>query len=195
MSRRGDAIVRIGRPMRFRRPAICARAVLAMPIAAAALVLGACEREEPDVSAGAGGSSSQGDAGASREIPGDADPADARVIDEWARTLKRGDLDAAADYFALPSVAENGPILLRIRDHADAVAFNASLPCGARLIEATTEAEFVVATFRLGERPGPGSCGSGTGETAQTAFVIRGGEIVEWRRVGIGDQQAPSQSV
>ena len=40
-----------------------------------------------------------------------------------------------------------------------------------------------VATFRLTERPGPGVCGQGTGETAQTAFVIEDGEIVEWRRV------------
>ena len=41
---------------------------------------------------------------------------------------------------------------------------------------------YVAAVFRLTERPG-GSCGRGTGSEAATAFVIRAGKIVEWRRV------------
>ena len=117
------------------------------------------------------------------------------MIDEWARTLKEGDVAGAASFFAIPSVAENGPILVRIRDRGDALRFNASLPCGAELTNAVSEGDFVVATFRLTERPGPGVCGSGTGETAQTAFVIEDGEIVEWRRVGVGGEEAPSRSI
>lgn len=121
-------------------------------------------------------------------IPGDADPGDVRVIDEWVSTLAAGDVEGAAEYFALPSIAENG-ILLQIRDFEDAVRFNASLPCGAELIEAETQGAFTTATFRLTERPGPGTCGSGVGGTAQTAFVIEDQLIVEWRRVGLpGDQ-------
>jgi hypothetical protein len=50
--------------------------------------------------------------------------------------------------------------------------------------------ETVTATFRLTERPGPGSCGEGTGELAQTAFEIEDGKIAEWRRVGDGTPQA-----
>jgi hypothetical protein len=131
---------------------------------------------------------------AARVVPGGAEEADVRVIDAWARTLKRGDVDGAADYFAIPSVAENGPQLLRITEPAAARLFNASLPCGAVLTKAVDEGDFTVATFRLTERPGPGSCGDGTGNDAQTAFVIKDGKIVEWRRVGIGGPQAPSQS-
>jgi hypothetical protein len=82
-------------------------------------------------------------------------------------------------------VAENGPILVEIEDLEDARAFNASLPCGAELTSAEPDGEFVLATFRLTERPGPGRCGSGAGNTAQTAFVIEDGRIVEWRRVGL----------
>jgi SnoaL-like domain len=130
-----------------------------------------------------------------QEIPGGADSADARVIDEWATALREGDIDGASRYFAIPSVAENGPILIRIRDLDDARRFNASLPCGGELVRAVSEGDFVIATFRLTERPGPGECGSGTGAEAQTAFVIEDGQIVEWRRVGLGGEGAPSRAI
>jgi hypothetical protein len=158
--------------------------------ALAAFVLAACgEKEEPEI-----GDATTTQAGATRTIPGGADAAETKVIDAWARTLRRGDIDGAAGYFALPSVTENGPQLLRITDRAQARLFNASLPCGAKLIRATDEGDFTVATFRLTERPGPGTCGTGVGHTAQTEFVIKDGLIKEWRRVGIGGEQAPSAS-
>lgn len=116
----------------------------------------------------------------------EADPADVEVIEAWSDSLREGDVDAAADYFAIPSVAENGPQLLRIRDRSDARKFNFSLPCGAVLVGAKSEGDFTTATFELTERPGPGICGPGTGEEAETAFVIEDGKIVEWRRVAAG---------
>jgi limonene-1,2-epoxide hydrolase len=130
------------------------------------------------------------------EVTGDANPADVHVIDAWVTALRRGDVDAAAGYFAIPSVAENGPVLVHIRSVADARRFNRSLPCGARLIHAETAGRFTTATFRLTERPGPGICGPGTGGIAKTSFVIRDGKIAQWRRVGAGGggQRAPSQS-
>jgi hypothetical protein len=127
-------------------------------------------------------------------VAGDADPGDVRVIDDWVTALRRGDVDAAARYFAIPSVAENGPLLLQIESLDDARRFNQSLPCGARLVRAEAQGQFTTATFHLTERPGPGFCGPGTGETAKTSFVIRGGKIVEWRRVGTGGE-APGRTV
>ena len=120
----------------------------------------------------------------SSAIPGDAAHEDVAVIAGWVDTLRDGDVEGAAEYFAVPSVAVNGGLMLRIRSTEDAVDFNESLPCGAELIRAEGTGETVTATFRLTERPGPGSCGDGTGELAQTAFEIDDGEIVEWRRVG-----------
>jgi len=159
--------------------AICAIAVLAM------LTLTAC----------GGGDSSSMTASRDVSIPGNADPADVQVIDGWVTSLRHGDVDAAAGYFAIPSVAENGPILVRIRSVDDARQFNESLPCGARLIRADSAGEFTTATFRLTERPGPGSCGPGTGGVAKTSFVIRDGKIVQWRRVGAGGgAPAPSST-
>jgi hypothetical protein len=133
-----------------------------------------------------GGSDSTSTSAVPTTIAGDANPADVEVINGWVTALRQGDVDAAAGYFAIPSVAENGPILVRIRSTEDAVRFNESLPCGARLIRAESAGEFTTATFRLTERPGPGSCGPGTGSTAKTSFVIRDGKIAQWRRVGAG---------
>jgi hypothetical protein len=104
------------------------------------------------------------------------------VIEGWVQSLSKGDVDSAAGYFAVPSVVENGGPPLRLRSRADAVAFNGSLPCGARLVKASPVDNFIAATFRLTDRPG-GGCGSGVGQLARTAFVIRDGKIEQWRRL------------
>src|SRR5437016_2608569 len=65
-----------------------------------------------------------------------------RVIRRWSSALRRGDVRAAAQYFALPSVMINGPdsagdmVALTIRTRSEAIAANAGLPCGARFISA-----------------------------------------------------------
>jgi hypothetical protein len=129
-------------------------------------------------------------------IPGGADPASVEVIEEWSSTLRQGDVDAAAELFALPSEVQNGPIPMEIEVRADAVRFNESLPCGAVLERAVDHAGVVIATFRLTERPGAGRCGTGTGERARTAFRIADGEILEWLRVpGPIDVPAPGDVV
>lgn len=143
--------------------------------------------------AGCGGSetSPEGSPGDDAAVAGpdltDADAGDAEVIAAWADALREGDVEAAADRFALPSVAENGPQLIAIETPEDAIAFNDSLPCGAILVRAVTQGEFTTATFELTDRPG-GNCGPGTGERAQTAFTIEDGKITEWRRVGGGNR-------
>ena len=63
-------------------------------------------------------------------------------------------------------------------------AFNVSLPCGARLERAYRIGRYTAAVFRLTDRPG-GDCGTGTGNEAATAFVIREGKIREWRRLEV----------
>ena len=162
-----------------------ARCVLAVVLGLAVLALVAC---------GGGDDGSTAAGGSAGEVAGNADAGDVEVIDGWVTALRRGDVEAAAGYFAIPSVAENGPLLVRIRSVDDARGFNESLPCGARLIRAETVGEFTTATFRLTERPGPGLCGPGTGGLAKTSFVIRDGEIVQWRRVGAGAGRTPVPS-
>ncbi len=104
------------------------------------------------------------------------------VIEGWVNSLTKGNVASAAGYFAVPSEVENGGPPLTLRSRADAVAFNSSLPCGAKLVKATPVHDFIAATFRLTDRPG-GGCGSGVGQLARTAFQIRGGKIEQWRRL------------
>jgi hypothetical protein len=104
------------------------------------------------------------------------------VIEGWVTALSKGDAEAASAYFAVPSLAENGTAPVTLKSHADVVAFNSSLPCGAKLVRARPLGRFIAATFRLTERPG-GACGPGSGQLARTAFVIRDGKIVQWRRL------------
>jgi hypothetical protein len=117
------------------------------------------------------------------------------VIDGWVKTLSRGDVTGAAEFFALPSIAENGTPPLRLSTRRDAVAFNRSLPCGATLVRAQPDGELITATFRLTERPG-GDCGSGVGGMVRTSFRIEDGKITEWRRLpDAGDEPDPGGPV
>ncbi len=128
-----------------------------------------------------------------------ADPAAVAVIRNWSDALRRGDVRGAARYFATPSEMINGPDsggvtpVLRIRNLAEAEAANATLPCGAKLISTDLRGRYVNARFVLTDRPGlGGGCGSGTGLSARTNFVIAGGRIVEWIRAP--DDPRDSQS-
>jgi hypothetical protein len=123
--------------------------------------------------------------------PGGADPAATKVVRAWADALRHGKIDAAADLFALPSRVQTlpGQPFLVVQVHADAVAFNLTLPCGGRLVKATQRGRYVDALFLLSDRPGS-SCDA-PGATARAAFLVRNGKITEWRRVGAepGDER------
>jgi hypothetical protein len=118
-----------------------------------------------------------------------ANSAAVRVIKAWSTALRRGNVHAAAAYFALPSEFVNGadasgnvPVIT-IRTRAEAAAINSTLPCGAVFLSADQRGRYVNALFRLTDRPGPGGgCGAGTGQLARTNFVIAAGRIVQWVR-------------
>ena len=116
-----------------------------------------------------------------------AKAADVRVIRGWVDTLRAGHVSAAAGYFAVPAVVQNGTPPVRLRTLAEVRAFNKDLPCGAKLLRTVAAGRYVAAVFRLTERPG-GRCGSGRGQRAATAFVIRAGKIAEWRRIPLPPQ-------
>ena len=132
--------------------------------------------------AGCGGSSSQS------SVPGGANPDAVKVIKGWVDALRAGHVDEASSFFSVPTVVQNGTPALELTTRQEVVQFNESLPCGAKLTRAEPHGRFILATFVLTERPGPGAgqCGPGVGQTAQTAFAIRGGHITEWRRFAEG---------
>jgi hypothetical protein len=157
----------------LRRSAAMKRPGIQISIAAVLLALA--------VLAGCGGSGSS-DTATTATIPGDGNTADVKVIGAWVDALRAGEVDQAASYFALPSVVQNGTPPVRLKTRDDVVSFNSSLPCGAKLVSASSNGQVTTATFELTDRPG-GSCGAGVGQVASTAFVIEDGLIVHWARV------------
>jgi hypothetical protein len=129
------------------------------------------------------GCGSSGSSDQESSVPGGADADAVRVIKGWADELRAGDVSVASERFAVPSVVQNGTPPLSLTSRAQVEAFNQSLPCGAKLTEAVSSGKYTIATFELTERPGPGECGRGVGDTAKTAFVIQDSKIAEWRRV------------
>jgi hypothetical protein len=118
-----------------------------------------------------------------------------RIIRGWSDELRHGHVTAASRYFTIPSVVSNvtgGADKLASRD--DVVQFNATLPCGAKLVKtrrSTSVKRFVVGTFMLTERRG-GACGTGTGKLAEVAFLLRHHHINQWVRLADPPQPAPT---
>lgn len=112
--------------------------------------------------------------------------AEVSVIRGWSRALRAGHVAAAARYFRFPSTffAGNGPPV-QLRSFVQVETAMAELPCGATFLSARRYGPYVNVLFRLTNRPGPGGqqgCGTGTGTTARTNFLIRNGRIVQWLR-------------
>lgn len=125
-----------------------------------------------------------------------ADPSAVDVIKEWSARLREGDVTRAAGYFAIPGEFFNGGSgVIIIRTFAQAVAVNATLPCGARFLSADQRGRYINALFRLTARSGPGgsNCAGSVGATARTNFLISDGRIIAWVRApdDPGDNQTP----
>ena len=106
-----------------------------------------------------------------------------RVIKGWADALRHGHVRQAVAYFRLPAQVSAGQQPIELTTRAQLRLFNSSLPCGAKLERTQRQPRgYVLATFRLTERPGRGRCGDGTGHRARTLFYIEHGEIVQWFR-------------
>jgi hypothetical protein len=126
-----------------------------------------------------------------REIVGSQKPrtgkptrTEVAVIRGWADALRAGHVAAAAHFFARRVLVADGVNPLHpLEKRADVLDFNKTLPCGAKLVRAQRgESSFVIAEFKLTERPGAGACGTSTGHPAYTAFLIERHRIVQWRR-------------
>jgi hypothetical protein len=117
------------------------------------------------------------------DVPKPAQPSAHEVIRGWSDTLRSGEVNKAASYFALPSVVENGTPPITLRSRVEARGFNVALPCGAKLLRTSSAGRYTTAVFRLTDRPGRGGGCGGVGSIARTTFVIEDGKIKEWRRV------------
>ena len=119
------------------------------------------------------------------------DPKAIKVIRLWTEALRRSDVETASALWRVPSKVQNGTPVLTLATASDVRLFNTSLSCGAQLVSALGGRNgFTVAVFKLTDRPGA-DCGTGTGNRARTAILVRGGKIAEWYRLP-DDPQAPA---
>jgi limonene-1,2-epoxide hydrolase len=105
------------------------------------------------------------------------------IVRSWSAALDRNDNNAAAWLFADGAhVVQDDELLLA--DHADAVRWNASLPCGGKILSLTEQgADQVLAVFRLEERPAHRCDGPGT--MAAAIFRVEHGKIVLWHQTEV----------
>jgi hypothetical protein len=113
------------------------------------------------------------------------------IVKGWTDALRHGDVERAVSYWAVPATVAN-PQPVRLLTRRAVRFFNSSLPCGAKLLSVKRDANYVVATFRLVNRPGK-KCDA-PGVRARTAFLLRGGKIVQWLRAPDPDPPKGSSS-
>ena len=111
---------------------------------------------------------------------GAAPPSTESVIRAWSEALNSGDNDTAAKLFAPGATVVEAGMVLRLRNHRQAVIWNAAQPCSSRIVSITTRGEFARATFVLGNRKA--SHCTGPGERTTAIFRVRDGKIVLWHR-------------
>ena len=111
----------------------------------------------------------------------------------WSAALDANDNEHAARLFADDAqIVQNGEQILQT--HADAVRWNAGLPCGGRIshLELHGDDE-VLAIFELRNRP-QHRC-DGLGSQAAAIFRVEHGRIVLWHQTVVPERFAPGQTI
>jgi hypothetical protein len=111
---------------------------------------------------------------------GSTPPSPESVVRAWSQELNTGDNDDAANLFARGAEIVQAGTTLRLDTQAQAVAWNAALPCSGRIVSITTSGDTTRATFILGERP-KHKC-DGPGQKATAIVRVRRGKIVLWHQ-------------
>jgi hypothetical protein len=117
-----------------------------------------------------------------------APPSPPAVVRQWSRALNANDNEAAAALFARGARVVQPGVDVRVTPRL-ALAFNASLPCGGKIVALRRRGSRVTATFLLTERPRH-RCDA-PGQKAAALFVIEHGRIVRWQQVAVPRSKQP----
>ena len=111
---------------------------------------------------------------------GSTPPSGESVVRAWSQELNQGDNQAAAKLFAPGAEVVQAGTTLRLDTQAQAVAWNAALPCSGRIVSIKTSGDTTTATFVLGDRQ-QRKC-DGPGRRATAIFRVHKGKIVLWHQ-------------
>ena len=113
---------------------------------------------------------------------GSSEPSAESVVRAWSQALNSDDNETAARLFAPGAEVVQGDTAIRLQTRADAIAWNAALPCSGRILSIRSRGNTATATFLLGDRR-HSRC-DGPGERATAIFRVRRGKIVLWHQTG-----------
>jgi hypothetical protein len=115
------------------------------------------------------------------------------VVRAWSAALDRNDNEHAARLFADGAqIVQNGE--QTFATHADAVRWNAGLPCGGRISRLEMHGkDEVLAVFELRNRP-QHRC-DGVGSSAAALFRVEHGQIVLWHQTTVPARLAPGATI
>jgi hypothetical protein len=108
-------------------------------------------------------------------------PSPESVVRAWNESVNSGDNEAAAKLFAPGAEVIQAGESFTLETEAQAIRFNASLPCSGEILELETAGDTVTATFLLADR-GTIEC-DGPGAEVTAAFRVRDGKIVLWHQL------------
>jgi hypothetical protein len=111
---------------------------------------------------------------------GSTPPSPESVVRAWSQELNTGDNEDAAKLFAPGAEIVQAGTTLRLDTQAEAIAWNAALPCSGRIVSIKTNGDTTSATFILGDRP-KRKC-DGPGQRATAIVRVRKGKIVLWHQ-------------
>ena len=111
---------------------------------------------------------------------GNGPPSAESVVRAWSQELNTGDNEDAAKLFAPGAEIVQAGTTRRLNTQAEAVAWNAALPCSGQIVSIKTSGDITRATFILGDRQ-KSKC-NGPGERSTAIVRVRKGKIVLWHQ-------------
>jgi hypothetical protein len=116
-----------------------------------------------------------------------------QVARSWSAALDRSDNEAVARLFADGAqIVQNGELVFST--HADAVRWNAGLPCGGKITSVSRRsATDVLVVFTLQGRP-QHACDA-PGQQAAALFRVRDGKIVLWHQTDVPPAAGNGQTI
>ena len=124
---------------------------------------------------------------------GGSSPSPESVVRAWNQALNGGDNERAASLFAPRARVIQGGRVLTLATRAQAVAWNAALPCAGKIVALATRADTATATFVLSHRA-TRRC-DGPGQKATAMFRVREGKIVLWHQLERADGERALEAV
>jgi limonene-1,2-epoxide hydrolase len=121
---------------------------------------------------------------------GSTPPSPESVARAWSQELNSGDNEAAAKLFAPGAEIVQAGTTLRLNTQAEAVAWNAALPCSGRIVSIKTHDETATATFELGDRQ-QSKC-DGPGQQVTAIFRVHNGKIILWHQTTSEEPVGPT---